>query len=76
MEDVDRATIRPAFPVESATTNFMDPRAQVTLLLRSAKNGELRRQAAHNLRDERAADALQPAGIVHEIHTRLSQPSP
>ena len=54
----------------------MDPRAQVTLLLRRAKNGELRRQAAHNLRDERAADALQPAGIVLEIHTRLSQPSP
>ena len=54
----------------------MEPRAQVTLRLRRAKNGDLRRQAAHNLRDERAAGALQPAGIVLEIHTRLSQLSP
>ena len=63
----------------------MDPEAQVTLLLRDAKNGngealerlipivydELRRLAAHYLRDERAADTLQPTSLVHEAYMRL-----
>ena len=63
----------------------MDPQAQVTLLLRDAKNGqaealqllipivydELRRLAAHYLRDERAADTLQPTSLVHEAYMRL-----
>jgi RNA polymerase sigma-70 factor, ECF subfamily len=63
----------------------MDPKAQVTLLLRDAKNGhgealdllipivydELRRLAAHYLRDERAADTLQPTSLVHEAYMRL-----
>jgi hypothetical protein len=47
----------------------MEPRAQVTLLLRSAKSG-------NGQRDERAADTLRPTGLVHEEYTRLSQPSP
>ena len=63
----------------------MDPREQVTLLLRDVKNGngealdrlipivydELRRLAAHYLRDERAAATLQPTGLVHEAYMRL-----
>jgi RNA polymerase sigma-70 factor (ECF subfamily) len=63
----------------------MDPQAQVTLLLRDAKNGqgealqllipivydELRRLAAHYLRDEHAADTLQPTSLVHEAYMRL-----
>jgi RNA polymerase sigma factor (TIGR02999 family) len=63
----------------------MDPRAQVTILLRDAKNGdshaidrlmpivydELRRLAAHYLRDERAAATLQPTALVHEAYMRL-----
>ena len=63
----------------------MDSQAQVTLLLRNAKNGdgealdllipivydELRRLAAHYLRDERAAETLQPTGLVHEAYLRL-----
>jgi RNA polymerase sigma factor (TIGR02999 family) len=63
----------------------MDQREQVTLLLRDAKNGngealdmlipivydELRRLAAHYLRDERAAATLQPTGLVHEAYMRL-----
>ena len=63
----------------------MDPQAQVTLLLRNAKNGqgealqllipivydELRRLAAHYLRDEHAADTLQPTSLVHEAYMRL-----
>ena len=63
----------------------MEPQAQVTLLLRNAKNGdgealdllipivydELRRLAAHYLRDERAAETLQPTSLVHEAYMRL-----
>ena len=63
----------------------MDPREQVTLLLRDVKSGngealdrlipivydELRRLAAHYLRDERAAATLQPTGLVHEAYMRL-----
>jgi RNA polymerase sigma-70 factor (ECF subfamily) len=63
----------------------MNPREQVTLLLRDVKNGngealdrlipivydELRRLAAHYLRDERAAATLQPTGLVHEAYMRL-----
>ena len=63
----------------------MDSQAQVTVLLRNAKNGqgealqllipivydELRRLAAHYLRDERAADTLQPTSLVHEAYMRL-----
>ncbi|HJZ70615.1 MAG TPA: sigma-70 family RNA polymerase sigma factor [Vicinamibacterales bacterium] len=63
----------------------MDPKAQVTLLLREAKNGngqaidqlipivydELRRLAARYLRDERAAATLQPTALVHEAYVRL-----
>jgi hypothetical protein len=47
----------------------MDSRAEVTLLLRSAKNGE-------GQCDERAADTLQPTGLVHEANMRRSQQSP
>ena len=36
---------------------LMDPRAQVPLLLRSAKTG-------NGQRDERAADTLQPTGLA------------
>jgi RNA polymerase sigma-70 factor (ECF subfamily) len=63
----------------------MDPKAQVTLLLLEAKNGngqaidqlipivydELRRLAARYLRDERAAVTLQPTALVHEAYMRL-----
>jgi RNA polymerase sigma factor (TIGR02999 family) len=63
----------------------MDSRAQVTLLLRHAKDGdshaldqlmpivydELRRLAAHYLRDEHAAATLQPTALVHEAYMRL-----
>jgi hypothetical protein len=59
----------PTFPVESARTKFMNPRPQVTLLLRSAKNGS-------GQRDERAADTLQPTRLGHDDYTRLSQQSP
>jgi RNA polymerase sigma-70 factor (ECF subfamily) len=63
----------------------MDPKSQVTLLLLDARNGngealellipivydELRRLAAHYLRDERAAATLQPTALVHEAYMRL-----
>jgi RNA polymerase sigma-70 factor (ECF subfamily) len=63
----------------------MDPKAQVTLLLLDARNGngealdrlipivydELRRLAVHYLRDERAAATLQPTALVHEAYMRL-----
>jgi RNA polymerase sigma-70 factor (ECF subfamily) len=63
----------------------MDPSAQVTRLLLDLKNGdpaavgrlmpivydELRRLAAHYLRDERAAATLQPTALVHEAYLRL-----
>jgi len=63
----------------------MDPKAQVTMLLLDAKNGngkaldllmpivydELRRLAAHYLRDESAAATLQPTALVHEAYMRL-----
>jgi len=63
----------------------------VTLLLQDWKNGdehaverltpivysELRRLAAHYLRDEHAADTLQPTALVHEAYIRLvSQKTP
>jgi RNA polymerase sigma-70 factor (ECF subfamily) len=63
----------------------MEPSAQVTRLLLDLKNGdpaavdrlvpivydELRRLAAHYLRDERAAETLQPTALVHEAYLRL-----
>ena len=63
----------------------MDAAEQVTQLLVQWKNGsqqaadlltplvydELRRLAAHYLRDERAADTLQPTALVHEAYVRL-----
>jgi RNA polymerase sigma factor (TIGR02999 family) len=63
----------------------MDTGAQVTQLLVDWKNGrgeavdqlipivydELRRLAAHYLRDERAAATLQPTALVHEAYARL-----
>jgi len=63
----------------------MDPASQVTRLLLDLKNGdpeavdrlmpivyeELRRLAAHYLRDERAALTLQPTALVHEAYVRL-----
>jgi RNA polymerase sigma factor (TIGR02999 family) len=63
----------------------MDTRPQVTRLLVDWKNGdqqaielltpiiydELRRLARHYLRDERAADTLQPTALVHEAYLRL-----
>ena len=63
----------------------MDSAAQVTRLLLDLKNGdpeavdrlmpivyeELRRLAAHYLRDERAAATLQPTALVHEAYLRL-----
>lgn len=63
----------------------MDPAAQVTKLLLDLKNGdpaavdglipivydELRRLAAHYLRDERAAHTLQPTALVHEAYLKL-----
>jgi RNA polymerase sigma-70 factor, ECF subfamily len=59
--------------------------AQVTLILLDLKNGspgaidrlvpivydELRRLAAHYLRDEHAAETLQPTALVHEAYLRL-----
>ena len=63
----------------------------VTLLLHDWKNGdehaierltkivygELRRLAVHYLRDEHAADTLQPTALVHEAYIRLvSQETP
>lgn len=63
----------------------------VTLLLHDWKNGdehaierlttivydELRRLAVHYLRDEHAADTLQPTALVHEAYIRLvSQKTP
>lgn len=63
----------------------MDHSAQVTRLLLDLKNGsadaldqlvplvydELRRLAAHYLRDEQAAATLQPTALVHEAYVRL-----
>ena len=63
----------------------MDPAAQVTSLLLDLKNGdpaavdrlipivydELRRLAAHYLRDEHSADTLQPTALVHEAYLKL-----
>jgi RNA polymerase sigma factor (TIGR02999 family) len=63
----------------------MDTRPQVTRLLVDWKNGdrqaielltpivydELRRLARHYLRDERAADTLQPTALVNEAYLRL-----
>lgn len=63
----------------------MDPKAQVTMLLLDARSGnekaldllmpivydELRRLAAHYLRDEHAAATLQPTALVHEAYMRL-----
>jgi len=63
----------------------MDTRPQVTQLLINWKRGdtqaielltpivyeELRRLAAHYLRDESAADTLQPTALVHEAYLRL-----
>src|SRR5687768_6981005 len=36
--------------------------------------GELRRQAARQLRGERAGHTLQPMALVHEVYLRLAQP--
>ncbi len=63
----------------------MDPAAQVTMLLVDLKNGdpsavdrliplvydELRRLAAHYLRDEHVAQTLQPTALVHEAYMKL-----
>src|SRR5581483_6759008 len=63
----------------------MDPAAQVTMLLVDLKNGdpsavdrliplvydELRRLAAHYLRDEHVARRLQPTALVHEAYMKL-----
>jgi RNA polymerase sigma factor (TIGR02999 family) len=63
----------------------MDAAAHVTRLLLDLKNGdpaavdrlipivydELRRLAAHYLRDEHAAETLQPTALVHEAYLRL-----
>jgi RNA polymerase sigma-70 factor, ECF subfamily len=63
----------------------MDPAAEVTRLLLDLRNGnpeavdrlmpivydELRRLAAHYLRDEHAAATLQPTALVHEAYLRL-----
>jgi len=63
----------------------MEAAEQVTQLLVQWKNGdrqaadlltplvydELRRLAAHYLRDERAADTLQPTALVHEAYVRM-----
>jgi RNA polymerase sigma factor (TIGR02999 family) len=65
----------------------MDSSAQVTMLLLDVKKGspdaidrlipivydELRRLAAHYLRDERAAATLQPTALVHEAYMRLAR---
>jgi len=62
-----------------------DPKEQVTMLLRGISDGdpqaldqlvpivydELRKLAAHYLRDERAAATLQPTALVHEAYVRL-----
>jgi RNA polymerase sigma factor (TIGR02999 family) len=63
----------------------MDPSPQVTQLLRDLRHGdahaidalipivygELRKLAAHYLRDERAALTLQPTALVNEAYVRL-----
>jgi RNA polymerase sigma factor (TIGR02999 family) len=63
----------------------MNPKEQVTVLLRGITDGdpqaldqlvpivygELRQLAAHYLRDERAALTLQPTALVHEAYVRL-----
>ena len=63
----------------------MDLAAQVTMLLVDLRNGdpsavdrliplvydELRRLAAHYLRDEHAANTLQPTALVHEAYMKL-----
>src|SRR5215475_10145261 len=63
----------------------MSSRPDVTQLLQEWNNGdehaiarltvivydELRRLAAHYLRDEHAADTLQPTALVHEAYIRL-----
>jgi RNA polymerase sigma factor (TIGR02999 family) len=63
----------------------MDPASQVTQLLRDLRlgdaqavealipivYGELRKLAAHYLRDERAALTLQPTALVNEAYVRL-----
>jgi RNA polymerase sigma-70 factor, ECF subfamily len=36
--------------------------------------GELRRQAARQLRSERGGHTLQPTALVHEVYLRLAQP--
>ena len=36
--------------------------------------GELRRQAARQLRSERVGHTLQPTALVHEVYLRLAQP--
>ena len=36
--------------------------------------GELRKQAARQLRSERAGHTLQPTALVHEVYLRLAQP--
>ena len=36
--------------------------------------GELRKQAARQLRGERAGHTLQPTALVHEVYLRLAQP--
>ena len=36
--------------------------------------GELRRQAARQLRSERAGHTLQPTALVHEVYLRLAEP--
>ena len=62
-----------------------DPSSDVTRLLLDLKNGdpaavdalipivydELRRLAAYYLRDERAAETLQPTALVHEAYLKL-----
>jgi RNA polymerase sigma factor (TIGR02999 family) len=64
----------------------VDSKAQVTLLLRDIKKGdprafdllipivydELRRLAAHYLREERATSTLQPTALVHEAWMKLA----
>jgi RNA polymerase sigma-70 factor, ECF subfamily len=66
-------------------TGGMDSRPQVTRLLLDWKNGdaraaelltpivydELRRLAQHYLRDEHAAETLQPTVLVHEAYLKL-----
>jgi RNA polymerase sigma factor (TIGR02999 family) len=75
----------PTCRAESLTLWRMDPQAQVTQLLRDLRlgdaqavdalipivYGELRKLAAHYLRDERAALTLQPTALVNEAYMRL-----